>query len=345
MKKITRIEQLQEQNWLKWEDVEKMEEVVKTFSLAVTPQMTQLIESEEDTGPIYRQFIPRVEELNILPEERSDPIGDNPYTVLKGLVHRYPDRCLLMPVTVCSVYCRFCFRREKVGSGAKILTKEERHKAYAYIARHKDISEVILTGGDPLILNPASLAEIMQALACIDHVEVIRIHTRIPIVDSLRITEEMIKALDVPKAVYLAIHANHGREFTDLAKEACLKIAKAGITMVSQTVLLKGINDDPLVLADLMKAFVRNRIKPYYLHHPDLAQGTSHFRVSIKEGKKIVAALRGRLSGLCQPTYVLDIPGGFGKVPINEDYVTLHDDRYCIKDYQGMMHEYIELLP
>jgi len=339
---IRNTNELYHHGFIQEQDIEEIKKVEQVFSVSLTPQMVDLVAKENAEGPLTKQFIPQPQELMILDNELSDPIGDNAHNVQEGIIHRYPDRCLLMPVNVCPVYCRFCFRREKVGSNSKKLSSEALKKAINYIADHPEIWEVIITGGDPLILNPKQLANIILSLNKIQHLEVIRIHTRIPIVDSKRITDEMLNALKVDKALYIALHANHPSELTPQAVEACAKIVDAGIPMLSQTVLLKGINNNIETLSQLMRAFVKNRIKPYYIHHPDLARGTSHFRVSIQEGQALIKALRGRYSGLCQPTYVLEIPGGYGKIPINDHFITPKGKGYCMEDYQGRYHEYAD---
>ena len=287
-----------------------IDQVVKEFSMAVTPDMMELIDFNEPADPIAQQFIPSTKELNILPEELADPIGDFPHTPVKGIVHRYPDRVLLKTIHVCPVYCRFCFRREVVGNDGEGLSPQELESALDYIRNHPEIWEVILTGGDPMILSKPKLHSLIQALDQIDHVGVIRIHTRVPVVDPGRIDQEVAQILRVSKPVYMAIHTNHPKEFSETACSAIATLADAGIPLVSQTVLLKGINNDPETLTRLFRLIVRNRIKPYYLHHGDFAKGTSHFRTTIQEGQALMRALRGKISGLCQPTYVLDIQIG-----------------------------------
>jgi len=261
---------------------------------------------------------------------------------VEGIVHRYPDRVLLKAVHVCPVYCRFCFRREMVGpAGLGTLTAAELDAAIGYIAAHPQVWEVILTGGDPLVLSPRRLEAIMARLAAIEHVKVVRFHTRVPVVEPERIDAAMVAALKASgKATYLAVHANHPREFSSAARAAVARLADAGVVLVSQSVLLRGVNDDVETLSALMKTFVENRIKPYYLHHPDLAPGTGHFRLGIEEGQKLVAALRGRISGLAQPTYVLDIPGGHGKSVLSEGAATRGDGCFTVRDWQGQEHRY-----
>jgi lysine 2,3-aminomutase len=316
--------------------------VADRYAIALTPTMVSLIDRTDRQDPIARQFVPDPVELLTTPEERADPIGDQAHSPVKGIVHRYPDRVLLKAVHICPVYCRFCFRREMVGpQGDGTLAPEELSAALAYIREHSEIWEVILTGGDPLVLSPRRLSTIMQGLADIPHVKIVRFHTRVPVVEPDRIDVTMIAALmESGKVVYVALHANHPRELTDTARAACARLIDAGFPMVSQTVLLKGVNDDPVVLGDLMKALVETRIKPYYLHHPDLAPGTSHFRLDIAEGQKIVSALRGNISGLCQPTYVLDIPGGHGKAVIGESAARNEGGCYSVSDFRGEEHRY-----
>jgi lysine 2,3-aminomutase len=316
--------------------------VLDRYAIALTPAVVSLIDRTDPQDPIARQFVPDPVELLTTPEERADPIGDQAHSPVKGIVHRYPDRVLLKAVHICPVYCRFCFRREMVGpQGDGTLSPEELTAALAYIREHGEIWEVILTGGDPLVLSPRRLAAIMRGLAEIPHVKIVRFHTRVPVVEPDRVDEAMIAALkESRKVVYVALHANHPRELTDAARAASARLVDAGFPMISQTVLLKGVNDDPVVLGDLMKAFVETRVKPYYLHHPDLAPGTSHFRLDIAEGQKIATALRGDISGLCQPTYVLDIPGGHGKAMIGESAVRAEGGCYSVSDFRGEEHRY-----
>jgi lysine 2,3-aminomutase len=320
-----------------------IERVAERYAVAISPAMAALIDRADPNDPIARQFVPEAAELNVTPEERADPIGDLAHSPVEGIVHRYPDRVLLKAVHVCPVYCRFCFRREMVGpQGLGTLSPEAMDEAFAYIADHPEIWEVILTGGDPLVLSPRRLTEIMQRLSAIDHVKIVRFHTRVPVVEPERIDDALIAALKASgKTAYVALHANHPRELTPTARAACARLVDSGIVMISQSVLLKGVNDDPDTLAALMRAFVETRVKPYYLHHPDLAPGTSHFRLSIEEGRALVAGLRGRISGLCQPTYILDIPGGHGKAAIGPDAIRQENaGRYTVSDFKGVEHTY-----
>nr|AGU11432.1 Radical SAM superfamily [uncultured organism] len=316
--------------------------VADRYAIALTPTVVSLIDPADIDDPIARQFVPDVAELVTTHQERADPIGDDAHSPVKGIVHRYPDRVLLKAVHVCPVYCRFCFRREMVGpQGDGTLAPDELAAALDYIRAHEEIWEVILTGGDPLVLSPRRLAAIMQGLATIDHVKIVRFHTRVPAVEPDRVDAALIAALkESGKTIYVALHANHPREMTTDTRAACARLIDAGFAMVSQTVLLKGVNDDPDVLGALMRAFVETRVKPYYLHHPDLAPGTGHFRIDIAEGQRIASALRGTYSGLCQPTYVLDIPGGHGKAVIGESAARANDGCYSVSDFRGSEHVY-----
>lgn len=289
--------------------------VPSRYAVAITPAMDALIDPADPHDPIAAQFRPDARELETAPGELSDPIGDTAHTPVKGVVHRYADRCLLKLVHVCPVYCRFCFRREMVGpQGDGALTGEELDAALAYIQAHAEIWEVILTGGDPFLLSARRVREITARLAAIPHVKIVRWHTRVPAVDPLRVTPDLVDALRAAgAATYVVLHANHPRELTEQARAAIARIVDSGVPMLSQTVLLKGVNDDAETLEALMRGLVEARVKPYYLHHLDKAPGTSHFRCTVTEGRELAQTLQHRASGLAQPTYVLDIPGGHGK--------------------------------
>lgn len=324
-----------------------LKQVAAQFAVSVTPHLQAQIDPADPKDPIARQFLPDAAELVTHDHERSDPIGDDTHSPVPGIVHRYPDRVLLKLVNVCPVYCRFCFRREMVGpgsikNGSKGLSAEQLDAAIDYIAQHPAIWEVILTGGDPLIVSPRRLKEVIARLNTIPHLGVIRIHSRVPVVDPARISDAMIDALtSSEKAVWLLLHANHAREFVPDAVAAIRKLVEAGVPMLGQSVLLRGVNDSPAALTDLFRAMVANRIKPHYLHHGDLARGTSHFRLSLAEGQMLMRRLRGHTSGLLQPTYILDIPGGHGKVPVGPGYAEPNGDgSWTVTDPWGCAHLY-----
>ena len=325
----------------------ELERVAARYAVSLTPALRDLIDPADPHDPIARQFVPDPAELQGRAEETPDPIGDDAHSPVEGIVHRYPDRVLLKLVHVCPVYCRFCFRREMVGpTRRRSLPPQALDAALDYVRAHPEIWEVILTGGDPLILSPRRLRDVTQRLAAIAHVKIVRVHTRVPVADPARVTPELVRALKVGgKATYVVLHANHARELTRRARGACARLIDAGIPMLSQSVLLRGVNDDAATLGALMRALVECRIKPYYLHHGDLARGTSHLRTTIAEGQALMRALHGRLSGLCQPTYVLDIPGGHGKSPIGPNYLARTAVRagalsYEIEDFTGCRHAY-----
>jgi lysine 2,3-aminomutase len=317
----------------------ELQQVASRYAVAMTPAIAALIDPTDPDDPIARQFVPDARELVRHEAENADPIGDEAFSPVEGIVHRYPDRVLLKLVNACAVYCRFCFRREMVGPGRGALAPKALAAALAYIRATPQIWEVILTGGDPLILSPRRLKAVMAELAAIEHVKVLRVHTRMPVAAPERISPALIRALRVPgKASYVVLHANHPRELTEAVRAACARLIDAGIPMLSQSVLLRGVNDDAATLSALLRALVECRIKPYYLHHADLAPGTAHLRTGIAEGQALMRALHGRVSGLCQPAYVLDVPGGYGKSPIGPNY--LSEDGAVVEDFHGRRHAY-----
>ncbi len=315
--------------------------VIERYTVAIPPAVHDLLRGAEHAPALMRQFVPSAEELKVSPGENADPIGDHAHTPVKGIVHRYPDRALLLPTLTCAVYCRFCFRREDVG-GEGALTPPELAAALDYIRTTPAIWEVILTGGDPLMLSARRIAEIVRALDTMAHVQVIRVHTRVPVAAPERIDAALIDALkNTGKAVYVAVHCNHADELTPAMRAACGRLSDAGIPLLAQSVLLKGVNDNVETLERLMRGLVAARIKPYYLHQLDYAPGTGHFRVPVDEGRALVKALRGRVSGLAQPTYILDIPGGAGKVPLTDAYAAPGDQgSFTIEDPNGNLHPY-----
>jgi lysine 2,3-aminomutase len=257
-------------------------------------------------------------------------------------VHRYPDRVLLKIASVCPVYCRFCFRREMVGpENGEALSADDLAAALDYIRATPAIWEVILTGGDPFVLSPRRIRDITEALSAIPHIKVLRWHTRVPVVEPARITEALVAALRATtKTVFVGLHTNHARELTPNARAAISRIVDAGIPVVSQTVLLRGVNDDADTFEALMRTLVEARVKPYYLHHGDLARGTAHFRTTIAEGRALMAELRRRLSGLALPTYVLDLPGAHGKVPLESRAFEIDSGKYSVRDARERQHVY-----
>ena len=315
------------------EDEAALDRVGRRYAVAIPPAFQALIEAPGD--PIALQVVPDPSELVTAPHERADPIGDDAFSPVKGIVHRYPDRALLKPLLACPVYCRFCFRREHVGPDGGVLTDSELETAYAWLRARPAIREVILTGGDPLMLSPRRLGAILGALAAMPHVELLRIHTRVPTATPERVTAAVAAALAaLEKPVWLVLHANHARELTEAARFALARLRRAGVPLLGQSVLLRGVNDSAPALEALFRAMLAAGVKPYYLHQLDPAPGTSRFHVPIEEGRRLLAQLRGRVTGLAWPIYVLDIPGGHGKVPLGPDY--LEGDR--VRDPWGAWH-------
>ena len=307
--------------------------VEQRYAVAIPLAMQALVEHPDD--PIGRQFIPDVAELTTAAHERADPIGDDALSPIRGVVHRYPDRALLKPLLICPVYCRFCFRREHVGPDGGLLTDAELKDAYAWFAARPAVTEIILTGGDPLMLSPRRLKAILSALSAIPHIEMLRIHSRVPVADPSVLTEALADAMVTETPLWLVVHANSSREFTPAAREALRRVQLRGIPVLGQSVLLAGVNDSVEALESLFRAMLAARIKPYYLHQLDAAPGTARFHVPIETGRALLAALRGRVTGLAWPTYVLDIPGGHGKVPIGPDYL----DGDTVRDPSEVSHK------
>jgi lysine 2,3-aminomutase len=293
------------------EPTDKLEKVAAKYAIAITPAMAEAIRATGGNSGIGLQFIPSEQELSLEPGQASDPIADAKHEVSPGLIHRYRDRVLLKVHHACPVYCRFCFRREMVGPQGDAMSPKDLAAAVAYLTAHPQIREVILTGGDPFMLSAKRAGALTASLIAIPHLEILRWHTRVPVVDPGRVTPEFVRALRVEgKAVYVGLHANHPDEFGPEARAALARLADAGIVLVSQSVLLKGVNDDVETLEALMRAFLRNRVKPYYLHQMDPAPGTAHFTVPVARGRELISQLRDRMTGLGIPAYVADGPTG-----------------------------------
>jgi lysine 2,3-aminomutase len=322
--------------------IDALRAVAARYAVAVTPAIRKLIDPSDPSDPIARQFVPSEGELRQTPGELADPIGDDRHSPVEGIVHRYSDRVLLKLTSVCAAYCRFCFRRETVGPGeGQVLSAEALDVALAYIGAHREIWEVIFTGGDPFVLSPRRLAAVTARLAAIGHVKVLRWHTRVPIAAPERINTQLVRAIaSKQQATYVTIHVNHPRELSEDARRACDRLIGAGIPLLSQSVLLRGVNDDPETLEALMRALVETRIKPYYLHHADLATGTAQFRTTIAEGQTLMRELRARASGLCQPSYVLDIPGGYAKANLSSCDLEGAPGNYRLRDGRGDWHSF-----
>jgi lysine 2,3-aminomutase len=307
--------------------------VTNQYPMRITPYYLSLIKSVND--PIWRQAVPDTVEL-CESASLADPLEEENQSPVMNLVHRYPDRVLFQVCAECAMYCRFCTRKRKVGGEQMVVNSETVAMGLDYIQRHPDIRDVILSGGDPLLLSDEKLDAILAALRAIPHVEIIRIGSRVPVVLPQRITQGLIRVLRNYHPLYLNTHFNHPDEITEIAAKACSRLADAGIPLGNQTVLLRGVNDDPATMMRLMKKLLMIRVRPYYLYQADLVKGTDHFRTSVAEGLEIIRALRGHVSGLGVPAYVIDAPGGGGKIPLLPDYLqALDNDKVLLKNYRG----------
>jgi lysine 2,3-aminomutase len=313
------------------EALEGLERVAERFAIAVTPAVRALIDPADPADPIAPQYLPDVAELVTHPDERSDPTSDVPFTPVKGVVHRYPDRALLKPLLACPVYCRFCFRREVVGPDGGLLDEAELDAALDWFARTPQVREAILTGGDPLMLSARRLGHIIARLSAIPHLDIIRIHSRVPVAAPERIDEKLASVLSSDKALFLCVHANHAREFSPQAREALRRLRCAGVSLLGQSVLLRGVNDSAQALEGLFRTMLAAQVKPYYLHQLDRAPGTARFEVPIAEGSALLRQLRGRVSGLAWPTYVLDLPNGAGKAPLGPSFTHPESDGWAVE--------------
>ncbi|RWK48280.1 KamA family radical SAM protein [Mesorhizobium sp.] len=305
-----------------------------------------LIDWSDPADPIRLQVIPSPEELAEQEGELDDPIADHPFSPVPRLTHRHADRVLLFATYQCAVYCRFCFRKESLTSIGRGFSREALEPAFAYIEAHPEIREVILTGGDPLSLPDKALVEIRARIEAVAHVRLLRIHTRVPVALPSRVTSGLVRSLQGRLMVTIVTHFNHPREITPATEEACRALRQGGFVLLNQSVLLKGVNDTVEVLEELCRELMyRLGVKPYYLHHGDLARGTAHRRTTIAEGRALVSVLRARLSGICNPLYVLDLPDGGGKVPLGPCHVEAQDgETWRIRGQDGEVRAYTELV-
>ena len=310
--------------------------VAARYPLRITPYYLELIQEVGD--PIWRQCVPDPRELT--DEGLADPLDEENLSPVPAVIHRYPDRVILLVSGSCASYCRFCTRKRKVGCAEMSLSFRELREGIAYIKDHPQIRDVIFSGGDPLILPDAVLHDLLSRVHAIPHVEIIRIGSRVPVTLPERITDRLCTMLKEFHPLYLNTHFNHPRELTQQAAQACARLADAGIVLGNQTVLLQGVNDRPEIIGELCRGLLAMRVRPYYLHHMDLVRGTAHFRTSIDTGLNIMRALRGPVSGLAVPHYVIDLPGGRGKVPLLPEYVQRQGDLLLIRTPDGGSLEY-----
>lgn len=325
-------------------DLDRLQRVAQAFRFRVSPYYLSLIQEKGD--PIFLQCIPDERELDDDPNLLQDPLGEETHALCPGVVKRYPDRCMLYVANECATYCRFCTRKRLTGcaSHGHIPTPEALEAAYATIASHPEIRDVLVSGGDPFLLPDAELDTILTRLRAIPHVEIIRIGTRTPCTLPERITPKLARMLKKHHPLFVNVHFNHPRELTPEATRALARLADAGIPLGSQTVLLKGVNDDAETLKALMLGLLRARVRPYYLFHCDLIYGTSHFRVPIAKGLELIRSLRSFTSGLAVPHYVIDLPNGYGKVPLSPDYLEQRDGTHLVfRNYLGELCPYPDI--
>jgi lysine 2,3-aminomutase len=313
------------------------------LALAITPYFFNLIDAGDEHCPIRRQVVPRVEETFTAPWEMSDPCGEDSHSPVPGLVHRYPDRVLFLVTDRCAAYCRYCTRSRMVSNAAGYDFHPEFERQIQYVAEHPEIRDVLLSGGDPLLLSDEKLETLLHRLRAIPHVEFLRIGTRIPIFLPQRITPELCAMLRKYHPLFISVHSNHPRELTTETRDALGRLADAGIPLGNQAVLLRHVNDDSTVMRALMQKLLMCRVKPYYLYQCDLISGSAHLRASVRKGLEIMENLRGHTTGYAVPQYVIDAPGGGGKVPINPDYILSRNrDRVVIRNFEGRIFEYPE---
>ena len=323
-----------------------MERVLEVLRMAITPYYASLIHPQDRCCPIRRQAVPTMSELNVAACDIQDPLAEDEDSPVPGLTHRYPDRVLFLVTDQCSMYCRHCTRRRLVGITDAAAPAERIAQGVEYIRRHVEVRDVLLSGGDPLTLSDERLEAIIRELRTIPHVEIIRIGSRVPVVMPMRITQNLVDMLARYHPIWLNTHFNHPAELTPLAREACSRLVNAGIPLGNQSVLLRGVNDCPLVMKELLHGLVRNRVSPYYLYQCDLSWGLEGFRTSVRKGLEIMELLRGHTSGLAVPTYVVDAPGGGGKIPLMPNYlVGMSEDKVILRNYEGVISAYTEPPP
>jgi len=339
---ITNIEDLKKIMKLSDKEMLAINNLKGRLPLRITPYFASLIYDSNFSHPLRRNVIPVVEELLQHANEQSDPLHEHSFSPVKGIVHRYPDRVLFTVTQVCSSYCRYCTRSHSVGRLDK-LGRQDFDKAFNYIRSHKEVRDVLISGGDPLTLTDEVLDYILSNIRSIEHVEIIRIGSRVPVVLPQRITDNLINVLRKYHPLFISLHFSHPLEITEECAKACTKLADGGFPLGSQTVLLKGINDNVPTMKELMHKLLKIRVRPYYLYQCDLIPGSGHFRTTVKKGLEIIKGLRGFTSGYAVPTFVVDAPGGGGKIPLLPNYVVEHnEEKIVLRNYKGVLCEYPE---
>lgn len=340
---ITTLSELKKKIKLNAKELEDLVKVVNCFKMRITPHYLSLMDKNNQNCPIRKQAIPTSGEMLVLPEEMVDPCGDEAKSPIKGIVHRYPDRLLLISTYACAMHCRHCFRRRVVGQLDEVMSRDDLKKALNYIEKHKEVKEVILTGGDPLILSDKNILWILQKIKSFKHVRWVRIHTRLPVTLPARFTSQLLEIFKKFQPIFLVVQVNHAKELSSACKKVLKNLQKAGVILLNQSVLLKGINDQAEILKELFYELLSLGVKPYYLHQCDLAQGIGHFRTSVKKGIDIMRQLRGFMSGLAIPHYIIDVPGGKGKVPVDYNYIKFYKNKkISLEAFSGEIGQYIE---
>lgn len=341
--RITSLEQLEEHLVLSKEERDGVILSGSKLAMSITPHFFNLIDREDPECPIRRQIIPRVEETVISPHEMADPCGEDSSMPVPGLVHRYPDRVLFLVTDRCASYCRYCTRSRVVSGAGEQTLRTDREAAFKYLEEHTEIRDVLLSGGDPLLLSDKALDKILTRLRSIEHIEFVRIGSRIPLFMPQRITPELCEMLQKHHPLFISVHANHPRELNLEAKEGLERLANHGIPLGNQSVFLRGVNDDVETMRSLVHKLLMCRVRPYYLYQLDLIQGSSHLQAPVSKGIEIIEGLRGHTTGYAIPQFVIDAPGGGGKVPVNPDYVLQrNDERVVIRNFEGRSFEYPE---
>lgn len=341
--RITKAEQLKLLLNLSQAEVEAIEVSKGRLATAITPYFAKLMSRTDSNCPIRRQAIPTMEEFHVSPHDLLDPCAEDEHSPVRGLVHRYPDRVLLLVTDKCAVYCRYCTRRRIVGSSEKCISEKELDQAIGYIQANKKIRDVLISGGDPLLLEDDHLESILAKVRKVPHVEIIRIGSRVPVTLPQRVTPSLVAMLKKYHPLWMSIHFSHPKEITKEVRKSCDMLAEAGIPLGSQTVLLRGINDRPSTMKRLMHELLKTRVRPYYIYQCDLAMGTEHFRTPIAVGINIIEKLRGHTTGYAVPSFVIDAPGGGGKIPVGPTYLISQDKgKMVLRNYQGKVFEYQE---
>ena len=341
--RITTLQGLKDVIILTKEEEEGIKNPNRRLPMAITPYFASLMDRDDPNCPIRRQVVPRIEESKRTSSDQIDPLSEEAHSPVPGLVHRYPDRVLLLSTDKCASYCRYCTRERLVGERETCITEDRLQAICNYLKEHKEVRDVVISGGDPLLMQEKKLEFIIKSIREIEHIEIIRLGTKVPVTLPQRITHKLTSMLKKYQPLYMSIHFTHPKEITPEVKRACDLLSDAGLPLGSQTVLLKGINDDAPILKKLFQELLKVRVRPYYLYQCDLVRGTGHFRTKIEKGIEIINQIRGFTSGYAVPTYVIDAPGGGGKIPVSPLYIVSHDDnRVILRNYENKVFEYVE---